>query len=178
MWEKERILRTALKVLTAAAVVLTLGAAPAMAGNPHFIKNLTGAELNGTNLDVHFKEAGLESGSVETITASATLTETWFCVNNGGANPSASNKRTITSDVSVSGEFTADKNGNVVGTLTIESFTPADFCPAGQTMTLGSVTYSNVSVTDEDSGASINISGTFSTGCLLPGDVRLKGSCT
>jgi type II secretory pathway pseudopilin PulG len=165
-------------VAVAVFSVLMLSATAAWAGSPHLIKNLTGATVNGTSLDVFFKEAGLESGSTETITATATVTETWFCVNNGGANPSASNKRTFTTDVSVSGEFTADKNGNVQGTLTISPFTPADFCPSGQTMTLGSVTYSNVSITDEDSDAFFAIPGTFSTGCLLPPDVRLKGSCT
>jgi hypothetical protein len=176
---KEHILRRVMVFLMATAVALTLSAAPASAaGSPHFIRNLSGATLNGVNLDVFFKEAGLPSGAVETITASADAHATYFCVNNGGGNPAASNKRTVDTRVSESGTFTADRNGNVVGTLTITP-PPTDFaCPPGQTTTLGSVSYSNVSVVDETSGASLAIAGTFSTGCLLPEGTRLMGSCT
>jgi hypothetical protein len=49
----------------------------------------------------------------------ATVTENWFCVNNGSSNPQASNKRTSSSTESASGQFTADQNGNVTGTLTL-----------------------------------------------------------
>lgn len=63
-----------------------------------------------------------------------------------------------------SGEFTATKNGNLVGSLTL-SPTPADEaldCPNGQTATLFSVVWSNVTIEDLDSGAFLSIRGTFS----------------
>ena len=139
-------------------------AAPAANGNPHFIKNASSATLSGSNLVCHFKEAGLASGSVETITCSATESVAYECVNNGGKNPSASNKQSFTRTVSKSGTFTADKNGNIVGSLTLEPLSAAQVgfsCPPGQTVTLVSVSYSNVSVTDTTSGASIALPGTF-----------------
>jgi hypothetical protein len=161
------------------AMVIGIGSATAApTGSPHFIKNQTTATLSGTSLVVSFKEAGLPSGAVETITVTATATENWFCVNNGSANPQASNKRTSTSAVSVSGTFTADINGNVTGTLTATApAAPSDFtCPGGQTLELGSITYSGITITDSTSGATLSL-GTVSSGCLL--DVRFnKVSCT
>jgi type II secretory pathway pseudopilin PulG len=145
-------------------MALALAAVPAFAGSPHFIKNATSASLSGANLVVNFKEAGLESGSVETITTGATATTTYECVNNGGRNPSASNKTTTVTDVSTSGTFTADKNGNLVGTQTLSPPTAASLgfsCPPGQTTTFVSVTYTNVVLTDTTSGATISLGGPF-----------------
>src|SRR4051812_3023515 len=101
-----------------ATPLLVVGvAAPSFAasGNPHFIKNATSASLSGSTLNLTFKEAGLASGAVETVTASATAATTYECVNGGGNNPAASNKRSFTTTVTKSGTFTADKNGNIVG---------------------------------------------------------------
>ncbi|MFC9917873.1 hypothetical protein [Agromyces binzhouensis] len=158
-------IRRALAALGAAAALVLVGAAgPAMAGNPHFIKNATSAHLDGVNLVVDFKEAGLPSGAVETVVASADLSATYSCVNGGGNVPSDPKKTTIDSRVSESGEFTAAKNGNIVGSLTLMP-TPADValdCPNGQTATLLSVVWSNVTVEDLDSGAFIAVKGTFS----------------
>jgi hypothetical protein len=148
-----------------AIVAATMLTAPlAYAGNAHFIKNATGASLSGSSLVCSFKETGLASGSVETVTCSATEAITYECVNGGGNNPSASNKRTFRTSGSASGSFSADKNGNITGTLTITPKTAASLgfsCPGGQTTTLVSVVYSNVSVTDSTSGASLSIPGTF-----------------
>lgn len=154
--------------LLALPVILSLAfISPATAanGNAHFIKNATTAALSGQNLVVNFKETGLASGATETITTSATATTTYECVNGGGKNPSASNKTTTQSPVSTSGTFTADQNGNLIGsqTLTPPSASSLGFsCPNGQTVTFVSVTYSGVRVTDSTSNASISIPGTFS----------------
>ena len=104
------------------AVLVLGGAGPALAGgSPHFIKSGTGASLSGTSLVVQFKEAGLSSGSVETIQATAHLDATYQCVNGGGNVPSDPKKTTISSDVSQSGVFTAGQNGNLVGSLTLSA---------------------------------------------------------
>ncbi|MUU70529.1 hypothetical protein [Pseudarthrobacter sp. GA104] len=135
-------------------------------GNPHFIKNATSASLSGSSLVVKFKETGLQSGSVETVTASASLTATYQCINNGGSNPNDPKKTTVNVDVSESGQFTADKNGNITGTLTVTppaANTVLD-CPNGQRATLTTWSYSNISVTDETSGATLSIPGTLSGG--------------
>lgn len=135
-----------------------------MAGNAHFIGNATTASASGTSLVVQFKEAGLESGSSETITASAHLEATYSCVNGGKKVPSDPKKTTISTDVSESGEFTAGKNGNVTGSLTLSAPAASTVldCPPGQTATLMSGTWSNVSITDHDSGAFLAIPGSFS----------------
>ena len=153
----------------AAAATVVLAAGPAFAGNAHFIASHTKVSASGTSLVVQFKEAGLESGSVETITVSAHLDATYQCINGGKKNPDATNKTTISADVSESGEFTASKNGNVVGSLTLSA--PADAasfsCPPGQKETLTVVSWSNISIEDEDSGAYLSLPGSFSFGQLV-----------
>ena len=175
-------MRRLLVLCAAGLATMVIGVGPAVAaptGNPHFIKNETTAALSGANLAVSFKEAGLPSGQVETITVTATATENWFCVNNGSGNPQASNKRTSTSAASASGQFTANINGNVIGTLTVTApGAPSSFtCPSGQTLELGSVTYSGITITDSTSGATLSL-GTVSSGCLLTGVRFNKVSCT
>jgi hypothetical protein len=137
----------------------------ATAGNAHFIKSATNASLSGSSLVCSFKEAGLASGSTETVTCSADATTTYECVNRGGHNPSASNKTTTNSAVSQSGNFTADRSGNIVGSLTLSPPSASQLgfsCPSGQTVTFVGVTYSNVRVVDSTAGASASITGTFS----------------
>ena len=145
-------------------VLMTMPSAMA-GGNPHFIKNATSVSLSGSDLVAQFKEAGLASGATETITLTSTATTTYECVNNGGHNPSASNKTTTVTQLATSGNFTADKNGNVVGSLTLSPPTAAALgfaCPPGQTTTFVSVTYSNVQLLDATSGASASFPGDYS----------------
>jgi hypothetical protein len=147
--------------LTATALVATSASA---AGSPHFIKNASSASLSGANLVCKFKEAGLASGSVETVSCNANETVTYECVNGGGKNPSASNKKTFATTATKTGQFSADRNGNIVGSLALTPASASSLgfsCPPGQTVTLVSVSYSNVSVVDSTSGASIAVPGTF-----------------
>ena len=158
-------MKRSLWLLAALAAALAIAVPSASAGSPHFIKNLSSASLSGRNLVCKFKEAGLQSGSVETVTCSATESITYECVNGGGKNPSASNKHTFVTTVSKTGQFTADQNGNIVGTLTLAPASASSLgfsCPPGQTVTFVGVSYSNVRVTDSTSGASISLPGTFS----------------
>jgi hypothetical protein len=153
-------------VIAAIVTALFLFSSPATAasGNPHFIKNATSATLSGSSLTVSFKEAGLSSGAVETVTVTATALTTYECVNNGGKNPSASNKTTTETELSTSGTFTADRSGNITGSLTLNPPTAAALgfsCPPGQTVTFVSVSYSNVTITDTTSGATTSFPGTF-----------------
>jgi hypothetical protein len=129
-------------------------------GSPHFIKSATSSSISGSSLVCNFKEAGLSAGSTETITCSATESVTYECVNGGGKNPSAANKTTFQTDAQSSGEFTADKNGNLVGSQTLPVTSPSELnfsCPSGQRLVLVSVFYTNVVVTDETSGASASL---------------------
>jgi hypothetical protein len=151
-------------ILLAVFTVLTITASVALAGNAHFIGSQTGGTLqNNGNLVVSFKEAGLESGSTSTITVSGTGTADYECINGGGKNPTADNKDTVSAEVSASGDFTATKNGNVVGSLTLSPPGPGSFsCPNGQRLSgPTNVSYTGVSITDGDTGASLAL-GDFS----------------
>jgi hypothetical protein len=109
---KRRIAVVALVFVTFALI-----AQQALAVSPHFVS--ASARLSGTNLIVSFKEAGLGTNQNITYTASADATATYVCVNRGGANPSASNKTTVSGPVSATGTFNSGKNGNVTASLTL-----------------------------------------------------------
>ena len=131
----------------------------AIAANAHFIT--ASATRIGDNVSVSFKEAGLGNTQTVTVQASAQTTASYACFNNAQKNPAAANKRTVQSLVSASGNFTADKNGSVSGTLTLTPPDPNFSCPAGQTLVRQSLTYTNVTVTDQTSNVSKSIPGTF-----------------
>ena len=152
--------------LASTPALLVAAALPAHAsGSAHFIKSATSASQSGASVTVAFKEAGLASGSHETVTVSALAATAYECVNGGGKNPSASNKHTFNTSVSKSGVFTADKNGNITGSETLSPPSAASLgfgCPSGQTVTFVSVSYSNLRIGDSTSGASTSFSGTYS----------------
>jgi hypothetical protein len=157
--------------LTLAA--LLIAAPAAFAVNAHFVS--ASASLSGTNLVVSFKEAGLGTNQLIGYTTSANATEIVVCVNKGGANPSASNKTTISGPVSASGTFSSGKNGNVTASLTLmPPSIPSTFsCPGGQKEETAQVTYTGVTLSDTTNGISVSL-GDFSTGCLLP---NVRGAC-
>ena len=135
--------------------------APSFVG--HFLGSKTSCSLSGQNLVCTFKEAGLPSGSVETVTLNATGSATYQCINGGGENPNDQKKTTVSSQLSVSGQFTASKSGNIVGTLTLSPPGPGSFsCPNGQTVAgPTNVSYTIVTINDATSGASLGVSGSF-----------------
>jgi hypothetical protein len=139
------------------ALILGITAAVALAASVHFIKS--SAARQGNNLVVSFKIAGLGDNESITVTASCKATADYQCINGGGKNPSAANKEQVIADLSVSGDFTSDKNGSVNGTLTINPPPATLDCPNGQRLVLQSVKYENVSVAA--GGDTANIPGTF-----------------
>jgi hypothetical protein len=159
----------ALTTTAVAALGLTLLAAPAYAGNAHFIASKTGVSLSGSTLSVSFKEAGLESGSIENITARAHVDATYQCVNGGNNNPADPKKTTVSGELSNSANFPADRNGNVVGSLslTVPATTDALTCPSGQTELLTAFTFSGLSLTDNTSGAFLAVAGSWSGGAPI-----------
>jgi hypothetical protein len=155
------------KLLPVALLPVAIGlaiASPANAsGSAHFISHSTYSSGSGSSLVVNFKEAGLSAGATESITAAADpVSTTYECVNGGGKNPSASNKTTTQSAVSFTASFTADKNGNLVGSVTLSAPSASDLgfsCPSGQRTTFVSVSYTNVTLTDNTSGAFAAVAG-------------------
>jgi hypothetical protein len=154
-------------------LLLAFAASAALAQNEHFIRASGSLNNNGT-LTVSFKEAGLGTNQNITYVLSADATATYVCVNRGGANPSAQNKTTVAGPVSSTGTFNSGKNGSVTASLTVAP-PPSDIsCPRGQSLELASVSYTNVVLTDTTNNVSINIGGTFNSGCLLP---NVRGAC-
>jgi hypothetical protein len=154
-------------------LIFGLVAQAAQAVSPHFVR--ASASLSGANLVVNFKEAGLGTNQLITYVASADATATYVCVNNGGGNPSAQNKTTVSGPVSATGTFSSGKNGQVTASLTLAPPGPGSFtCPPGQSRQLAQVTYTNVAISDTTNGVTESIPGTFDTGCLLP---NVRGAC-
>ena len=154
-------------------LLVAFAASAALAQNEHFIR-ANGSLNNDGSLTVSFKEAGLGTNQNITYVLSADATATYVCVNRGGANPSAQNKTTVAGPVSSTGTFNSGKNGSVTASLTV-SPPPSDIsCPRGQSLELASVSYTNVVLTDTTNNVSINIGGTFNSGCLLP---NVRGAC-
>lgn len=157
-----------------ASLLIAVGLAqPALAQNEHFVR--ASANLSGVSLTVSFKEAGLGANQNIDYVLSADATATYVCVNRGGANPSASNKATVSGPVTATGTFNSGKNGQVTASLTLQPPGPGSFsCPPGQSLEIAQVTYTNVTLTDTTNNVSISLGGTFSSGCLLP---NVRGAC-
>jgi hypothetical protein len=155
--------------------MLVMGATTALAVSPHFVA--ASAQTSGANLVVSWHESGLGDNQLISYTANADATAIYVCVNKGGANPSASNKTTVSGPVSASGTFSSGKNGNINQSLTLSPPSPPSTfsCPPGQTAAIAEVVYTNVSITDTTNGLTESIPGTFDTGCLLP---NVRGACS
>jgi hypothetical protein len=127
----------------------------------HFLS--TGAALDGANLVVSFREAGLGNGPVTTvhIVATADGSALYGCINGGGNHPQATNKELVNGPVIAEGDFAIGKNGSASGSLTINPPPSTLVCPAGQTHVLANVSYTNVTLTDETNGVTAAIDGTF-----------------
>jgi hypothetical protein len=139
-------------------LIFGLAAQAALAVSPHFIR--ASAARSGNNLVVTWKEAGLGDNLNIDYTASATATRVDSCVNNGGQIPSDPKKTTTVAQVSAEGTFSV-KNGSVNGSLTLSPPATTLSCPPGQRATLISLSYTNVSITDETNGITEPIPGTF-----------------
>jgi hypothetical protein len=154
-------------------VGFVMAATPAaLAASPHFI-SATGTLNASGSLTVNFKEAGLGTNQLINYTLTANATATYVCVNNGGANPSAQNKTTVSGPVSASGTFSSGKNGNVTASLTVSPPPSNITCPPGQKLELASVSYTGVTLTDTTNNITVS-RGDFSSGCLLP---NVRGAC-
>jgi hypothetical protein len=128
----------------AAALTLVLTSQAAFAGNPHFV--VADASASGNTLSVNFKEAGLGNEPQVHVV----LTATALCINGGGNHPKAVNKESV----SAAGDFPV-QNGKAEGTLSVTATFKPECVPP---MT---VSFTDVTLVDETSGATANIPGTF-----------------
>jgi hypothetical protein len=137
-------MRTRLTVLVAVAV-LVLTAAPALAGNPHFVGAVT-VTRSGDTLTASGKIAGLGDEAQVHVVLAADVQ----CVNPGNNEPQAENKGAVIAE----GDFPV-QNGKALFTLSGVGVTDPACSPP---MTL---VYRNVVVTDETSGISVAVAGSF-----------------
>jgi hypothetical protein len=112
-----RKLITLIGTLFAALTVIAVGASPALADSPHYVKGPT-ATVQGDSLVVAWKAAGLGN----TITSvdfnlTGTVTTTSQCFTKSG-NPVNGVPKTETIDVNATGTFPV-RNGQTTGSLTI-----------------------------------------------------------
>jgi hypothetical protein len=123
----------------------------ASAQSPHFVGTPTASFTEDFDLAVAFKEAGLGSAVTIDYAVTATASGSCACVTKSGNCPAAANKIPPTT-VGGTGSFTSTKAGNIVGTVVAEEpecqqVSPAT-CPGGQTNTLTSVSYSDITIED------------------------------
>jgi hypothetical protein len=131
-------------------LALTAGAVLGVAAKFH---SASSSVNNSGQLVVNFDERGLGNGNID-YTLSADATALWACINGGGKNPSAANKRSFEGQVTAGGSFES-KNGRVVASLTAGPLGPDDFaCPPGQRLVLAAVSYTNIVLTDTTNGTS------------------------
>ncbi|MGG3520996.1 hypothetical protein ABES33_13780 [Bacillus pseudomycoides] len=112
------------------------------------------------NLIVSFKIAGLGDTVTTTANATADVTAVYTCINRCGTFPSDPKKMVVSSPVEASVEFTSGKNERVTRTLTIHLPATTLECPLGQEMILVSVSYTNVQVSQSNTGTE-SIKGIF-----------------
>jgi hypothetical protein len=150
--------------LTVVAVAMLAFGAVSASAAAHFM-SASDAVADSGALIVTWDESGLGNGNID-YSVSADATAQYACINNGGKNPSAANKRSFVGQVSGGGSFQS-KNGRVRASLTAGPLSNDGFtCPGGQTLVLASVSYSNVVLTDTTNGVSItlpDVSRTFFT---------------
>jgi hypothetical protein len=118
------------------------------------------------SLVVSWDERGLGNGGSDGLvhySLTADASATYGCINGGGNHPKATNKETLNGPLSADVALAPSKNGRIIGSLTVGPLDAGDFsCPSGQSLVLGSVSYTNVSLTDTTFGSTADIAGTFS----------------
>ena len=137
-------------------VMMLAVATAALAGAPKFF-SATSSVNNSGALVVSWDERGLGNGNIN-YTLEADASATYLCINGGGKNPSAANKRTINAEVSAQGSFES-KNGRVQASLSAGPPSAGDFsCPSGQRLRFDGATYSNIVLTDNTNNVSTGVS--------------------
>ena len=102
---------------------------------------------NQGQLVCSFDVSGLGNVSATLGSCTATSTADYQCINNGGKNPAAGNKRTVTGDVGETITVPVH-NGRATANITVNPEGPGSFsCPSGQTLYLVGVCYSDITLT-------------------------------
>jgi hypothetical protein len=131
---------------------LLMASGMAFAQNPHFVGIPKASLTTDFAVAVKFKEAGLGANENINYTVSAQASGACACVTHNGNCPAAVNKFP---PIQVTGEgtFNSGRNGSISGTITTDppecqQISPAS-CPRGQTNTLVSIAYTNITIKDD-----------------------------
>jgi hypothetical protein len=147
--------RIAFLAFLAVAGLLALGAVSASADAPKFHSASSSVNSAGA-LVASFDERGLGNENID-YTLTANSSATYACINGGNKNPSAANKRTVSSPVSAGASF-EPKNGRVSASISAGPPGPGSFaCPPGQRLVLAAVSYTSVVLTDTTNGVSTSL---------------------
>lgn len=147
--------RNFLTATAVALVALVIGASAALADAPKFHSATSSVDGSG-RLVVSFDERGLGNDDV-TYELTANGEATYACINGGGKNPRAANKRTVNEEVTTGGTF-SPKNGRIRETFTAGPPSAGDFsCPPGQRLVLAAVSYTGIVLTDTTNGVSTDV---------------------
>ena len=150
-----------LTVAVTGLLVLAAGTAWAAAN----FKSSSFSVNNQGQLVCSYDVSGLGNVSSTNGTCRGTNTAVYQCINNGGKNPSAGNKETVTGDTITSQQVPVH-NGRATGSLTVNPADPGAFgCPGGQTLYLVSSCYSNVSM--DIGGATTSAPGPVCSGPIM-----------
>jgi hypothetical protein len=131
--------------LIALATMSVIGVA--VAGSAHYVRGPF-ATLTTPGVTVTWKEAGLGDTVTVEYRADAIGNARYQCVNHGGKCPAASNKQSLTGNVSALGAFSPGKNGSITGSLTIDPPDSTLNCPGGQVAKLVSASFTNIRLSD------------------------------
>jgi hypothetical protein len=111
------------------------------------------------------QDAGLGTGvSSVKVTLHADANAEFQRWNNGSKHPKAGNKETVAGPLVSTGDFPVS-HGQVTASISGGPLGPGSFaCPSGQTLYLMSITYSNISVSDETGNSASATPSTVSSG--------------
>jgi hypothetical protein len=142
---------TPLKLCLLALAVL---ATAAPGGRPHFLR-APSASLGSPKVIVNWAEAGLgNTGNGITYVASATAAAHYQCVKRGYECPKPGHKEEVLTNVYVSATFSVDKNGKITGSMNIPAPPSTLVCPYGQSLSVASAVFTNITLKDKTNGIS------------------------
>jgi hypothetical protein len=134
-----------------ALLALATVSAVAVAGSAHFVRG-PNATLTNPGIAVTWKAAGLGNDTLIEYRADAVGFARYQCVNNGNKCPAASNKQSVSGNVSTFGAFSSGKNGTITGSLTLDPPASTLSCPGGQHRELTAASFTTIRLSDLTDG--------------------------
>ena len=141
--------KTIRRLVLLVSLVMAVGIPRAWADSPHFLYADATILANTGSLQVAFKEAGLGLTALdETVTLRVGFAAAEYqCFNGGGKHPSANNKQTVATSLTLVQRFPVS-NGETTGRFVTGPVPRGAFsCPNGQDLYLVNVTYARMTVT-------------------------------